>query len=137
MYFLKNLWEAHISIVKWAKAMNRQFAEEFQMSINRWWNVNKKIVKCINNKEMHITARFQCFCQSVWQKKMENIDDFKYWRWYFKTSILIQHGRSIHLKVFCLGKGSNLARFTTILNVSTFLAISLLLTSLIETHVPI
>ena len=61
MYFLKNLQEAHISIVKWAKAMNRQFAEEFQMSINRWWNVNKKIVKCINNKEMHMTSQISMF----------------------------------------------------------------------------
>lgn len=61
MYFLKNLQEAHISIVKWAKAMNRQFAEEFQMSINRWWNVNKKIVKCINNKEMHMNSQISMF----------------------------------------------------------------------------
>lgn len=30
--------------------MNRQFAEDLQVSINRWWNVNKNMVNLIYNK---------------------------------------------------------------------------------------
>lgn len=53
---------------------------------------------------------------------MENIDYF-YIRDILKQAFSFNMEEVYIWKAFCLGKGSNLARVTTILNVSTFLAI--------------